>query len=62
MFFLRKIFTMISTTAKKITKATTKPMHNVKSVAANDDDGASIGDSVPYIVIVFNPVFNPAAK
>ena len=55
MFFLRKIFTMISTTAKKITKATTKPMHNVKSVAANDDDGASIGASVPYIVIVFNP-------
>ena len=45
---------MISTTAKKITKATTKPMHNVKSVAANDDDGASIGGSVPYIVIVFN--------
>ena len=55
MFFLRKIFTMISTTAKKITKATTKPMHNVKSVAANDDDGASIGGSVPYIIMVFNP-------
>ena len=55
MFFLRKIFTMISTTAKKITKATTKPMHNVKSVAAIDDDGASIGGSVPYKTMECNP-------
>ena len=46
---------MISTTAKKITKATTKPMHNVKSVAANDDDGDSIGGSFPYNVMEWNP-------
>ena len=46
---------MISTTAKKITKATTKPMHNVKSVAARDEDGFSIGGSVPYKTMECNP-------
>ena len=46
---------MISTTARKIMKATTKPMHNVKSVAPSEDEGASIGGSVPYNTMECNP-------